>query len=493
MVPTNMEIKRDSMDVGVSDIKIKLEAATPQQRPLSLRDLPASVRSKIYGHVLDTELVNLGKPNVSYKHTIKDGVLQFSASRTPFPVETALFYVSKQLGKEANQWFYRKNLFVKFEIYTSDARHAKTMLEDSGVLFATPNASVLEKCTQHAMDLALIEKENSKKRASVIFPAQYVPRLISFMDQAGRASGRWAPTHTLSMGVRNTYNLEVARLQGDLLELFRILTNFGAVTIEKENLLPGYAEGLQASMTAKSFDVDIWLATIDKMKDRAAQALKETGHQEAIQYCQSVIISMTYAYLTRAEALHMKPDAFHRAIQRLRHSTELVLSKALRLLTATTNSAFAPTSTLLLTSPLLSLHTAMPDPYAAKAAAALLAAESAVSHALSLATDSPSPAANPWFHTLPPELIPPNKADWFTDMERGQTYFEAGKVHLALGEFLFAAGDLERAEQLVCETGDGELIESVSRKFERAREGIDWSVRPGTGLRRAGWIAKGVE
>ena len=64
--------------------------------------------------------------------------------------------------------------------------------------------------------------------------------------------------------------------------------------------------------------------------------------------------------------------------------------------------------------------------------------------------------------------------------------YACGIVHTVLGECLFAAGDLERACQL---HPGGKNFEDA---FRRAREGIDWKVRPGHGIERAGVLAKGV-
>ena len=129
----------------------KLSETAPKKRPLRLTDLPASVRNNIYKYTLDTELVNVGEANVSYTHSIKDGLLQFKASRSPFLVQTSLFYVNKQISREALHYYYSKNLFVRFEIYSADARHAKTMLEESGLLFSTASPDLLEKSKQHAL------------------------------------------------------------------------------------------------------------------------------------------------------------------------------------------------------------------------------------------------------------------------------------------------------------------------------------------------------
>lgn len=475
------ETKRDSMDATVADVRVKLEEthiapAKTQRRKLGLTDLPPSVRNKIYAHVLDTELVNVGKPNVSYTHSIKNGVLQFRASRHPFPVQTALFYVNKQISREAVEYFYSKNLFVRFEIYTADARHAKTMLEESGLLFSTSDPRTVEASTRHAMDLTIVEKNSAQKRATVMFPAQYLPRLINFMDQASNASKTWAPFHALFMTVLNTYNLETSRLQADLLELFRLLTNLGAVTIDATNLLPGYASGLQSSMTSPVFSADAWLAAVTDMADRAVEARENKDYATSAQHSHAAIIALTHGFLTRPEALHSQPEDFHKAVQRLRWRCALGLATTLY----TAHLPLPPDST----------------PLSRAAATDLLAAETAAANALSLATDSPSPASNPWFRTLPPELIPPNKAVWFTDDERGMAWYASGLVHLALGEPLFAAGDLERAERLWREDGAAEGEERGARAevveaFERARGKIDWGVRPGSGLKRAVRIARG--
>jgi hypothetical protein len=276
--------KRDSMDAA-ADVASKLHSThlhsstaplSSKKQPLGLTTLPASVRNKIYAHLLDTELVNAGQPNVSYTHTIKNSTLHFAASRAPFPVETALFYVNKQISEEARHFFYSKNLFVRFEVYSGDARHAKTMLEDSGVLFSVAGPDAVERCTMHAMDLKVVEKGSAVKRTSVLFPAQYLPRLVNFMEQASKASGAWAPAHALAFSVVNMYGLEKARVQGDLLELFRLLSNVGKVEVEGTELLAGYADALQRSMMAAAFEADAWLNAVNDMTDRAEQA-QEAG------------------------------------------------------------------------------------------------------------------------------------------------------------------------------------------------------------------------
>ncbi|KAF9738068.1 hypothetical protein PMIN06_002912 [Paraphaeosphaeria minitans] len=480
--------KRDSMDAA-TDVASKLEAthlhspslapAPSKKHPPNLTTLPASVRNKIYSHLLDTELVNIGQPNVSYTHTITNSTLHFAASRTPFPVHTALFYTNKQLSKESRDYFYSSNLFVKFEIYSSDARHAKTMLEDSGVLFSVAKPEAVESCTMHAMELKIVEKGNGVRRASVVFPAQYLPRLVNFMEQASKASGAWAPSHALILSVVNAYELEKARVQGDLLELFRLLSNVGKVEVEGKELLVGYAEALQQSMMTAAFEAGTWLKVVTEMTDRAEQAFRRKEYNTAAQQCQAATISMAYAYLTRAETLQSQPETFHRDIQRLRRRTELALATALH----SKHAAAIPS---------ISRFISASTPTAAQKQITndLLAAETAASHALSLSTDSPSPASNPWFRSLPPELIPPNKPDWFTDNERGHCWYVLGLTHLALGECLFAAGDLERAVGLLGQQGDQKGIEEVEQAFARAREEIDWDVRPGVGLRKAAWIAR---
>ncbi|CBX93569.1 hypothetical protein IAQ61_009255 [Plenodomus lingam] len=482
--------KRDSMEATIPDIEAKLASTTitPQskRRSLALTDLPPSVRNTIYKYALDTELANVGLPNVSFTHNLSpSGMLAFKSSRPPFPVNTSLFYLNKEISRDALSYFYSKNLFIRFEIFTSDARHAKTMLEDSGVLFYTAPPDMMERSTQHAMEIALVEKNSSMKRAIVMFPAQYLPRLINFIDQASRAAASWAPSRTLFINVLHTYSYPVSRLQGDLLELFRLLTNIGGVTVDPKNLLPRYAEGLSTCMTAPNFEAENWLQSVSELAD-LADAAREQGNDElAKEYGQAVIIALTYGYLTHAEALHSQDgDAFHKAIQRLRWRTELGVGISLSLMHRATSTARDW------------LNAADPPSHVKTAARDLLQAEKSISSALSLATDSPTPTHNPWFHSLPVELIPPNKSSFFSDQERAQTWYALGTVHTALGEFLFACGDFERALELWGPEGR----EKIEGAFEKARKGIDGDVesmfegkvRPGSGLKRAAVLARGV-
>jgi hypothetical protein len=486
MATTTM--KRDSMDATApDDLPAKLAATTindasPKHTPsnafrANLSALPTPILHRIFSHLLDTELVNQASTtNVSYTHTLSstNGLLSFRPSRPPFPVCTSLFYVSKELGKKARQYFYAKNLFVRFTVYTSDARHAKSMLTDSGLLFtsAEPGDEKLKRCTQHAMDLSVVEKNSSQKRAVVVFPAQYLPRLINFFDQASRAQKSWAGNHALHIMVRETYEFPVARLQGDLLELFRLLSGVGKVEIEGANLLPGYKEGLMADMMAEEFTAEGFLKSVTGMADRADEARDAKEWTLAAQLAQSIIIALTYAYLTRAEVLHSQPEAFTRAIQHLRWRCELLHGNSLLAL----HQQESGTDAWLTNSSSDEKRDLAKD---------LLAAETSVSQALSLATDSPNPVANPWFQSLPVELIPPNRKEWFTDEERGLSWYACGLTHMALGECLFAAGDLERACELY-PSGEG-----FEKAFEKAREGIDWYVKPGMGMKKAVRLARG--
>jgi len=490
--------KRDSMEATANTLATKMKAAsmteTPRKRPLGLTDLPPSVRNNIYKHCLDTELVNHGAPNVSYTHTISkdEGILTFSASRNPFPVNTALFLVNKEISKDALSYFYEKNLWVRFDVYTSDARHAKTLLEDSGLLFSTAKSEVVEKSTRHALEIVLVEKNSAQKRASVMFPAQYLPRLINFLDQASRATKTWAQGRSLFLNVVNTYGFPVSKLQGDLLELFRLMSGFGKVEVDGQNLLPRYAEGLSSNMMGEKFTAEAYMASVQELADLADEAREKEEYALANEYAQATIIALTYGYLTHAETLHSQEEDFNKSMQRLRWKTELglgiSLSIPLRGLTSTKHW----------------LRTSNPTDDIRKAAKDLLQAEKSVSQALSLACDAPSPTSNPWFHSIPVELIPPNKPSFFTDRERAQTWYVLGTVHMALGEYIFACGDMERALELWGKDSgideEGGLRTKMEETFEKARKGIDgdaesmWvgDVRPGTGLKTAAKLARGL-
>jgi hypothetical protein len=490
--------KRDSMEATAKSLETKMKAVslnqTTRKRPLGLTDLPPSIRNNIYKHCLDTELVNLGAPNVSYTHTISkdEGILTFSASRNPFPVNTSLFLVNKEISKDALSYFYEKNLWVRLDVYTGDARHAKTLLEDSGLLFSTSKSEVVERSMRHALEIVLVEKNSAQKRASVMFPAQYLPRLINFLDQASRATKTWAQGRSLFLNLVNAYGFPASKLQGDLLELFRLLSGFGKVEVDGKNLLPRYAEGLQNNMMAESFTADGYLGSVKELAELADEAREKEKYELANEYAQATIIALTYGYLTHAETLHSQTEDFNKSVQKLRWKTELglgiSLSIPLRGLTSTKHW----------------LRTSNPSDEIKKAARDLLLAETSVSKALSLACDSPSPASNPWFHSLPVELIPPNKPTFFTDRERAQTWYVLGTVHMALGENIFACGDMERALELWGKDSgideEGGLRGKIEEAFERARQGIDgdaesmWvgDVRPGTGLKTAAALAKGL-
>jgi len=348
------------------------------------------------------------------------------------------------------------------------------MLEESGLLFSVAKPALVDQSIDHAMDLRIVEKDSEQRRAAVLFPAQYLPRLINFLDQANQASKNWAPGHKIEINVRNTYDLETSRVQGDLLELFRLLNNLGDVSVQGDRLLPGYAEGLKKNMTASEFTPSAFLATLTSLADRADEARDKGEVQTAAQIAQSCIIALTYGYLTRPEPLHSEPEEFTRGIQRLRWRCELQAARSLFEL----HRSDVEDGGKWLSSPTLSAEKK-------KALAKdMLAAETAASQALSLATDSNNHESNPWFQSLPVELIPPNNVTWYTDEERGMTWYTSGLVHMALGENLFAAGDLERANGL-CPDGEG-----FAKAFEKAREAIDWNVKPGTGMKDAVSLAK---
>lgn len=463
------------------------------KKKASLTSLPPSVRNAIYKYALDTELVNTGLSNVSYTHSLDSatGILKFKPSRTPFPIETGLFYVSKNISAEALRFFYSSNLFVRLSLFTSDARHAKTMLIDSGLLFAAPPASTVEASTQHALEVKLVEKDSDKKRAVVMFPAQYLPRLINFLRSAGEVTKSWGSTRALHLAIANSYSFPTSRLQGDLLEPFRVLKGFSSVTIAPTHTLPHYTSGLSSSLTAPTFSAQHWIETITELADLSDAARSTTPNGAAdyplsIEYAHSVIVALTYGFLTSAEAIHgpAHAESTFKALQRLRWRTELGLGIALSL-----SHKALDTHKDWLVSPAIPAH------HRQQAAEDLLLAESSIDKALSLATDSPSPAQNPWFRSLPVELIPPNKASWFSEAERAQTWYALGVVHCSLGEYLFAAGAFERALGM---WGPGEGVDMVAVAFEKARAGIESDreamftgrVRPGSGLRRVARVAR---
>ena len=270
-----------------------------------------------------------------------------------------------------------------------------------------------------------------------------------------------------------------------------MLKGFSSVTIDAQLTLPHYTAGLIASMTSRAFDTLHWLDTITELADLsdAARETTENGvadYRLSVEYAQAVIVALTYGFLTSAEAIHgpSHAEATFKAIQRLRWRVELGLGIALSLQhrALDTHKDWLSSADL-------------PVEQRKQAARDMLLAEKSISKALSLATDSPSPSENPWFLSLPVELIPPNQSAWFTELERAQTWYALGVVHTSLGEYLFAAGAFERA---LGTWGSNEGVERVEAAFEKARIGIESDregmfagrVQPGTGLKRAANIAR---
>ncbi|KAF2866081.1 hypothetical protein BDV95DRAFT_453520, partial [Massariosphaeria phaeospora] len=483
--------KRDSMGAATASLPLAAKLATTHltsttttHTGLTLPTLPPALRNKIYTYVLDTETVNVGLAAVSYAEAdaTDTTTLHFTASRAPFPTSPALFLTNKLLSAESLHFFYARGLWIRLALYTHSASHARALLLDSGLLFSTAGPDAVDRSTRHAVDVKLVEDGSAARRAVVMFPAQYLPRLVSFLDRAAKAkeeSEGWAGRHSVEIRVRDVYGSGVARVQGDVLELWRGLCGFSAVKISGADLLDGYAAGLEKHMTAPAFEAARWLSTVEDMAARMGAAHAALDFAAAAQHGQAAVVAMTYGYLTHPEQLHMQKDGFHTAVQRVRWRCELGIGNALLGLHAAATGA---TGRWLIDDGVSA---------AAKQSMArdLLLAETATSQALSLATDSPNPAANPWFQTLPAELIPPNMGSWFTDAERAESWYTAGLVHMALGEYLFAAGDLERAVGGLGES-EGAMKSAAEMAFGKAREGIDWGVKPGTGLRAAGRLAR---
>ena len=475
-------VKRDSMDVSTLTPALKAAHVTPPESNLS--SLPVSVRNKIYAHILDTELINASLEPVSYTPlpSSDSQTLAFRPSRTPFPVQTSLFYTNHHISLEAQNYFYATNLFVRLTLYTADISAAEALVLNSGVLFAASTPDVAAACTQHVLDVSLTEGDCTVRTAAVLFPAQYLPRLVNYMREKTAADQTWPTHHSLAIALQNTYTFPPSRLQGDVLEPFRALHSFHHATIAPTHVLAGYATGLASALMQPAPSADTWLSSLTHLSTLSDAARAAEDYTTAAEYSHATTIALTYGFLTRTLPTSA---AFARSAQRLRWHTELSLGISLTLAhrALDTHASW--------------LHdAALPLSVRAPAACALLVAETALSRALSLATDAPSPASNPWFATLPAALIPLNRGAWFSGAERAQTWYALGVVQVMLGEFLFGAGALARA--LVGWAGAGK--ERVECVFAKARAGVDRVAAgmvpglgaPGEGLRRARRVAEGV-
>lgn len=338
---------------------------------------------------------------------------------------------------------------------------ARELLLESGVIFFVSGEESVERCEGHAMDVRISKKGKANDGGAVkrvVFPGEYVPRLVDYLS--GKEKD-WGARHEILIAVNHEYDMGRARVQGDLTEGFRVLSGISRVDV-KGSVLPGYAQGLETCTMSPNLTASSWLSSVNDVLHLA----ESSNPPEQEEYFLSAIISLTSAYRIRPSLMH-SDASLAKPIQRSRWTAELGLARALhkRLTSKPHLKPFAS------------------DP---ESAHLLLAAEKAAESALSLATDSPSAASNPWVRSLPVEVVPPNSVEWFSDGERGESWYVLGVVHMALGEFLFAAGDLERAVGLM---GEGGMRREAEEAFERAREGIDWGVRPGVGLRRAKWVA----
>lgn len=331
-----------------------LDSSSPSA--LTLITLPDSILNRIYAHLLDTELVNLGLPNISYTTpnssttSDQDDLLFFTSSRSPFPVCTSLFYVCKSLCKSALQYFYSRNLFIRLRVRASSKDIAESIMLESGILFSKANPQSVERCTQHVMDLeltvdlgsAVMDKTQTlPKRAEVLSPALYLPRLITYIadlqhrDRA-TALAHHKPEVWINIRVRNIYSHCISTLQADILEPFRFLERISGVALSADNhiLLPGYAEGLRSSMLdPEGFSVESLLDSVSDLAARGAAVLKtqEEGRKAdlAVEYAHTGVMILTSAYLMRGEKILTLPESIVKEVQRLRWKCEVLAARTL--------------------------------------------------------------------------------------------------------------------------------------------------------------------
>lgn len=530
--------KRDSMDAinigkppSTKPGLDYLDSSSPSAS--TLITLPDSILNRIYAHLLDTELVNLGLPNISYTTpnssatSDQDDLLFFTASRSPFSVCTSLFYVCISLRKSALQYFYSRNLFIRLRVRASSKGIAESILLDSGMLFSTAKPQSKERCKQHVMDLELTvdpvsaataeslhtddthKMKAMQKRAEVLFPALYLPRLITYIADLQYRDHSTPLAHhkteiCTDIRLQHIYSHRISTLQTDVLEPFRFLEGISGVSLsaEKGILLPEYGEGLKCSMLAsEGFSVESLLDCVSDLAARGTAILKtqEEGRKAdlAVEYAHTGVMILTSAYLMRGENILTLPESIIKEVQRLRWKCEVLAARALYAVHQQAVENETEDNWL--------FSARVTEKGKKTMARDLLQAERRATSAVYLSTTSynpssspPSSAAlrsNPWATAVPVSLIPPHSPAWFTDEERGEAWFLLGLVHAALGEYLFAAGDLERAcAMATSEEGQRavvmEKVEAYVQVFGRVRERIYWGVRPGQGLSRAGRMAK---
>lgn len=264
----------------VADGVAALNAETPQSHLLLL---PRELREKIYAYLLDTKHARSPRP-FQYEPWVEDGFLRLQATSAPFHICTEVLRVNKQIHRESVNTLYSSNAFVRLSMYNDEIHWARSLLEETKLGFVCSNPGLLEKLKGHALDVRLIQEKSRILRCQVVFPAIFLPRLLSFLQTMCDALPMWVREHTIHLHLRQKYRTGPMATESLLLEPWRSLHGIQSVVVGTAIVAADYANGLRTAMMTR-FDPEKWLQSVVKIKDAGIQEFSKGHYQDAIDNC----------------------------------------------------------------------------------------------------------------------------------------------------------------------------------------------------------------
>ena len=416
-----------------------LEALSITAKDSRLLQLPLELRGKIYAHLLDTRVTSPSKP-FAYRPLVRDGKLRLKATSPPFQLHTAILRVNKQVQIESANTLYSSNLFIRLNLYNDDVYWTQSLLEGTKMGFVCSNPDLVSKLTRHALDVKIVQDRSKRLRCQVVFPAIYLPRFTTFLQTMCDALPRWGKEHAIHLDLRHKYRSGPAENERLLLEPWRRLHGLSAVVVGTDIIPSAYAKSLQTAMTGE-FEPWSWLKSATNMKDMGSEEFKKGQWGDARDHYRNTlsILESVFQSARQGRLLSTMPPKFGHAINKLRFQCELNLALCC-----------------------LKLKTHWAE--------ALLAADNAID----LADDN---EMNRVWEACAPKVPANDKSD-YSAVDRSKARFRRGSIMIELGEYGYAASDLEDALK---ENPEDAIIQSA---FETAKEKYDPTARHGAVVSR---------
>ncbi|KAL8751208.1 MAG: hypothetical protein Q9184_006139, partial [Pyrenodesmia sp. 2 TL-2023] len=425
-----------------------LKLGTPES---PLLRLPLELREKIYAYLLDTQHARSPRP-VKYHPWVQDGMLRLRATSPPFQICTAILRTNKQIYLESINTFRSSNLFVRLSLYNDDIYWAQSILEDLEIGFVCSNPDLVTKLKGHALDVKIIQEKSRILRCQIVFPAQALPRFLSFLQEMCDILPKWGKEHAIHLRLRHKYRAGPAATERLLLEPWRSLHGISNVVVSTEVITADYASSLQTSMMSR-FNPERWLQSLVKMKEAGNEDFSKGLYNAAMDHYVKVIVLLESVFKSsHGKTMVSMSPRFNQAINKLRYQCEL-------------NQAFCRlTGQKAPWEPVFTRYSRWDE--------TLLAANNAVDLAEDNETHMVWSACAPW--------IPANDKSGYTAAERSKARYRRASIMMEVGEYGFACADLEAA--LRDAPGDMTVISA----FKNAKEKYDPKVRPGAGFQKVG-------